>query len=181
MAKTSAVPFALLVGFMGALSIQTACSQNTRMAWSSANSGFGLQASNTSRVGSSAGEGIVGGSQLVNTEIESGFIAGLILRGLMATVPQPSAVIPVAFSLSQNYPNPFNPGTTIKFELPVASQVDLTVYDILGRKVKVLVDERKDAGAYEVKFDALEMASGVYFYRMQAGHFVQTRKLLLLR
>jgi hypothetical protein len=89
--------------------------------------------------------------------------------------------VPAQFSLSQNYPNPFNPNTTIKFELPTSSHVSLTVYDILGREASVLVNEKREAGAYEVKFDGSNLASGVYFYRIQAGSFVQTKRLLLLR
>ena len=89
--------------------------------------------------------------------------------------------LPVAFKLHQNYPNPFNPSTTITYELPKASQVSLTVYDVLGREVSVLVNERRKAGVYEVKFDGSNLASGVYFYRMQAGDFVQSKRLLLLR
>jgi hypothetical protein len=89
--------------------------------------------------------------------------------------------VPGVYSLSQNYPNPFNPSTTIKFELPKTSQVSLMVYDILGRDVSVLVNERKDAGSYEVKFDGSALASGVYFCRLQAGSYVNTKKLLILR
>ena len=88
---------------------------------------------------------------------------------------------PGQFSLRQNYPNPFNPSTTIKYELPKASMVRLSVYDILGREVAVLVDEMKNAGTYEVKFERSGLSSGVYFYRIEAGPFVQTRKLLLIR
>jgi hypothetical protein len=89
--------------------------------------------------------------------------------------------VPGVYSLSQNYPNPFNPSTTIKFELPRTSQVSLTVYDILGRVVSVLVNERRDAGVHEVKCDAVGLASGVYFYRLVAGSFVQTCKMVLIR
>ena len=89
--------------------------------------------------------------------------------------------VPEQFSLRQNYPNPFNPSTTIRYELPNSSMVRLSAYDILGREVGVLVNERKNAGSYDVKFDGSKLASGVYFYRLQAGDFVQTRKLLLLR
>jgi hypothetical protein len=83
--------------------------------------------------------------------------------------------------MAQNYPNPFNPTTTIKYELPKSSMVRLSVYDILGREVSVLVNETVDAGVHEVRFEAAGLASGVYFYRLTAGSFVQTRKLLLVR
>jgi hypothetical protein len=89
--------------------------------------------------------------------------------------------IPLVFGLSQNYPNPFNPSTTIKYELPKSSVVTLSVYDILGREVSVLVNERRDAGVHEVKFDASGLASGVYFYRLRGEDFVATRRLMLLK
>jgi hypothetical protein len=85
------------------------------------------------------------------------------------------------FSLEQNYPNPFNPSTMIKFELPRRSYVSLIAYDILGRKVCSLVNERRDAGVHEVKFDGTGLAGGVYFYRLSTETFVETRKLLLLK
>jgi hypothetical protein len=91
------------------------------------------------------------------------------------------AQLPSEYRLEQNYPNPFNPSTTIKFELPKASQVNLTVYDILGRRVSLLANEKMDGGVHELKFDASGLASGVYFYRLQAGSFVDTKKLLLVR
>jgi dienelactone hydrolase len=92
-----------------------------------------------------------------------------------------AASVPVQFSLAQNYPNPFNPTTVVRYELPLASSVRLAVYDILGREVSVLVNERREAGVHEVKFDGGGLASGVYFYRLQAGSFTETNKLLLLR
>jgi hypothetical protein len=88
---------------------------------------------------------------------------------------------PTRYSLDQNYPNPFNPSTTIKFELPKASVVRLSVFDILGREVSILVNEKKDAGVHEVRFEAAGLASGVYFYRIQAGEFVQSKTFVLLR
>jgi hypothetical protein len=87
----------------------------------------------------------------------------------------------IEFKVSQNYPNPFNPSTNVKYELPTSSMVRLSVYDILGREVAVLVYDRRNAGVHEVKFDGSNLASGVYFYKLQAGNFLQTRKLLLLR
>jgi hypothetical protein len=103
------------------------------------------------------------------------------LSEMITSVDPVMSELPHEFLLSQNYPNPFNPSTTIKFELPKASQVSLTVYDILGRAVSVLVNESKGAGAYEVKFDGSNLASGVYIYRLQAGDFVQSKRLLLLK
>jgi hypothetical protein len=98
-----------------------------------------------------------------------------------SSVPPSNPIVPLKFVLHQNYPDPFNPGTTIKFELPGVSHVTLTVYDILGREVSVLVNERKEPGVHEVKCDGSNLASGVYFYRLQAGDFTQTKRLLLLK
>ena len=89
--------------------------------------------------------------------------------------------LPLARQLLQNYPNPFNPSTTIKYELPTISEVRLSVYDILGREVSVLVNERREAGVYEVKFDGSHFPSGVYLYRLQTGAYVETKELVLLR
>jgi len=88
---------------------------------------------------------------------------------------------PLAFVLEQNYPNPFNPTTVIRYQLPVASRVTLAIYDLLGRRVAVLVDDRKEAGVHDVSFDASGLPSGVYFSRLQAGSFVAARKLLLVK
>jgi hypothetical protein len=89
--------------------------------------------------------------------------------------------LPTAFRLAQNYPNPFNPATTIKYDLPVASHVVLRVYDLLGRDVITLVNGVVDAGYHEVVINTSNLASGVYLYRMEAGSFIETRKMILLR
>ncbi|HUI30734.1 MAG TPA: T9SS type A sorting domain-containing protein [Candidatus Acidoferrales bacterium] len=78
-------------------------------------------------------------------------------------------------------PNPFNPTTMIDYQLPVVSHVTLKIFDVLGREVATIVDEKKMPGTYEVKFDGSKFASGVYFCRMNAGNYVSTRKLLLLK
>jgi len=90
-------------------------------------------------------------------------------------------VVPLVFELLQNYPNPFNPSTTIKYSLAKTSLVKLRIYDILGSEVKRLVDEVKLAGNYEIKFNANQLASGVYFYQIKAGDFVKTKKLILIK
>ncbi len=92
-----------------------------------------------------------------------------------------SGKIPSGFSLEQNYPNPFNPSTVIGYQLPVNGNVTLKVYDILGNEVAVLVDEELPAGSYEVEFAARELSSGMYFYKLQAGNFVETKKMILMR
>jgi hypothetical protein len=86
-----------------------------------------------------------------------------------------------SYALFQNYPNPFNPTTVLSFQLPVASHVRLAVYDLLGREVAVLIDEDKGAGSYEVAFDARGLAGGMYIYRLTAGSFVQSMKMVLMK
>ncbi len=91
------------------------------------------------------------------------------------------AVIPSAYVLEQNYPNPFNPSTAICFILPVSGMTTLTVYDLLGREVATLMNERKDPGTHTVPFNALMLTSGVYFYQLRSGAFVETKKMMLVR
>lgn len=91
------------------------------------------------------------------------------------------AQVPKTFSLQQNYPNPFNPVTTIRYSLATPEHVSLRVYDILGRQVATLIDEKQNAGAYEVPFNASSVASGVYFYRIEAGSFIQTKSMVLIK
>ena len=89
---------------------------------------------------------------------------------------------PSEFSLEQNYPNPFNPSTTISYQLPVNSFVSLKVYDIIGNEIATLVNEEKLAGKYEVEFSTVVgYASGVYYYTLKAGKFIQSKKMILLK
>jgi protocatechuate 3,4-dioxygenase beta subunit len=90
-------------------------------------------------------------------------------------------IIPKQFSLFQNYPNPFNPTTTISFDLPERSKVQLKIFNILGEEVKDLINEERTAGHYNYNWNANGLASGVYFYKLQAGDFVQTKKLILIK
>jgi len=101
-------------------------------------------------------------------------------------VTNPSGVkdgqgIPETFSLSQNYPNPFNPSTVISYQLSVSSKVSLRVFDILGNEVAVLVDEEQQAGYHKVTFNVNNISTGVYFYQLKAGEFVNTKKLVLIK
>lgn len=96
-------------------------------------------------------------------------------------VEEANSRFPEKYSISQNYPNPFNPTTEIEYRIPETGHVSLRVYDLLGRDVATLVNETKTPGTYEVSWDATGQTSGVYFYRLTTGDFVQTRKLVLLR
>jgi aminopeptidase N len=88
---------------------------------------------------------------------------------------------PDKFNLSQNYPNPFNPSTTIKFDLATAGNVKLTLYNILGQELKTLVNEYKASGSYTINFDASELNSGIYIYKIESGSFTQTKKMTLIK
>ena len=88
---------------------------------------------------------------------------------------------PVGFELRENYPNPFNPSTEISYHLPFTVHLSLKVYDLLGREVDVLVNEEKSAGSHRATWDAAKMPSGVYFYKLTAGSFAETRKMVLMR
>ncbi len=105
-------------------------------------------------------------------------------RKLLSQLPpglEPDPPVVSSFKLEQNYPNPFNPSTTISWQLPVDAFVSLKVYDILGNEVASLMNEEKPAGIYAVEFDASTLSSGTYFYRLEAGNFVETRKMILLK
>ena len=99
-----------------------------------------------------------------------------------AVVENRGATNPQTFTLSQNYPNPFNPETTIRFDLPQSQETELAIYNLAAQRVATLVQDHREAGSYSVRWDGvtdarLELASGVYFYRLTAGERVETRKL----
>ncbi|OGU70166.1 MAG: hypothetical protein A2V93_03795 [Ignavibacteria bacterium RBG_16_34_14] len=126
---------------------------------------------------------------------DSGKGGGVVLEGYLAqgevinyqitleplSVNQINSLIPGSFALAQNYPNPFNPITTIQYSLPQRGNVTLKVYDVLGKEIAVLVNEEKETGVHSVNFDATGLASGIYMYRLQAGSFIETRKMVLIR
>ncbi len=101
--------------------------------------------------------------------------------GIVSVEDNNNASIINDFSLEQNFPNPFNPKTEINYQIPELSFVTLKVYDVLGSEVAILVNEENSAGNYEVEFDATDLSSGIYFYRLQAGDFVETKKMVLMK
>ncbi len=90
-------------------------------------------------------------------------------------------IVPGKFQLLQNYPNPFNPSTIIKYNIPASASVELKIYNSLGQELSSLVNKQQNAGTYEVKFDASKYASGIYFYKIKAGSFVETKKMILVK
>jgi hypothetical protein len=101
--------------------------------------------------------------------------------GNVTGVATPPSSMPLTYELQQNYPNPFNPGTTITYSIPARTTVRLTMYDLLGREVAVLVQGEKPAGTYSEYFDGSHLSSGIYFYTLSAGSFSATRKLMLIK
>ncbi|MBK7158599.1 MAG: T9SS type A sorting domain-containing protein [Ignavibacteria bacterium] len=89
--------------------------------------------------------------------------------------------VPNKFSLHQNYPNPFNPVTKIRYDIPVSGNVSMKIYDNIGREVKSIINEFKDAGFYTVEFNGSNFASGIYYYKLETGNFTATKKMVLLK
>jgi len=138
-----------------------------------------------SKIGSSSyvlngslGQGLIGVVTNSNYIHKAGFWETV---RIIVSVEESESELPVSFGISQNYPNPFNPTTTIKYSVPEESFVSIKVYDILGRLVASLIDEEKPAGYHEVTFNAVSIASGTYFYRMDAGNFIDVKKLIILK
>ena len=125
--------------------------------------------------------GQIGVDLIANTshQVQAGFW-NLYYQDVVVSV-EDEDVLPVDYKLEQNYPNPFNPSTIIKFAVKEKSSVLIKIYDILGREVTTLVNEELDAGWYQKNFNASEYASGVLIYRMQAGNYISTKKMLLIK
>lgn len=125
------------------------------------------------------GQPIVAQNQNDSNHVHTGFWHFV---GRVATsVDKRNSEVPDSFSLKQNYPNPFNPRTKIQYDLPQKVEVRLVVYNLLGRRVATLVNETQQAGSYQITFEASNLASGVYIYRIVAGDFTQTRKMMLMK
>jgi hypothetical protein len=122
---------------------------------------------------------IVSGFTEIHPDNNKGW--NILLLGAVNAVDGSGADVPTSFTLSQNYPNPFNPATIIRYQLPAGERVRLSVFDLLGREVRVLVDERQSAGTYDVRFDASGLSSGTYVYRIVAGPHVRTQRMVLVR
>ena len=122
----------------------------------------------------------VTGSYVIQHTVH-GFSGTLIVdKPIISGVDTPQAV-PEEYTLFQNYPNPFNPTTKITFYISQLSFVTIKVYDVLGNKIATLVNEEKPTGSYEVELNAITLPSGIYFYQLQVGSFVETKKMVLMK
>lgn len=145
----------------------------------SAFGGGGIPVSNSEfQISSTIGQTFIGQALGSNVNLESGFWPNAqIVTPVLGVVD----LIPRKATLDQNYPNPFNPTTTINYDIPKLSHVMMIVYDVLGRKVQMLVNAEKSPGRYEATFDASRLTSGVYFYRLTAGTYTRTKKMLFIK
>jgi len=125
------------------------------------------------------GFGIVAGNNLADLQANTE-IAQSIWNSVIVSVEEQSEN-PISFILGQNYPNPFNPTTSIQYTISNRQFVNIKVYDALGKEIATLVNQEKPAGTYEFEWNAIDIPSGVYFYQLKTGSFVQTKKMTLLR
>jgi hypothetical protein len=116
-----------------------------------------------------------------NVNVTSAELRNLANSPMLVKLNGNSKGIPTEFGLSQNYPNPFNPSTMISYQVPVASMVQISVFNSIGERVGTLVNEVKEPGYYEVTWNASAMPSGVYFFRINAGEFTAVKKMMLTK
>jgi hypothetical protein len=155
--------------------------QQTNLNWQVVSSGAGLSLEGSNVLFSLVGEALGGSvSSDATTILSSGFIGGVSSK--VSSTPEDNLPGALSYKLEQNYPNPFNPVTTVPFSLAERSRVVIKLYDILGRTVKTVLNAERPAGRYEVSINAINLASGIYFYRMVAGkQFVSIKKMIILK
>jgi len=112
---------------------------------------------------------------------ENGMIIKTTTGGNPIGIRQISKIVPKDYVLFQNYPNPFNPKTIIKYQLGITGKVKLVIYDLLGKEITKLVNEKQTAGNYQIEWDGSKYASGVYFYKLETESFSTTKKMVLLK
>ncbi len=170
----------------------SAFAQNNQIIWSVFSTGYGISSSLNTSIRSIIGDPIAGTSSDGGNHISSGFFVNPASTGIVTgTVRQSGSSIPTSYQLSQNYPNPFNPSTNIKFSLPIQSTVKIVIYDLLGRKVKTLINDVRSAGVYTIRWSGenesnLNVSSGIYFYSLYAAgadnkKYTNFKKMILLK
>ena len=130
---------------------------------------------------SSLNKGVLGKYSVNNLADYTNKLSELLKTRGKSGLESAKELLPNEYALYQNYPNPFNPVTTIKYDLPNASEVSLIIYDILGRRVKELVNTKQQSGRYEIQFNATNLASGVYIYQLIAEKYISSKKMILIK
>ena len=157
-------------------------SQSSAIGWYAFNMGFARPSSANTMIKSAAGQIFVGFGEQGNTLIESGFLVDTLYRGQVMSVDQEDVEThPLIYSLGQNYPNPFNPQTVITFTLPKPEDVKISIYNMLGQRIMIVLDKPLQTGQHQVEFTAPNLASGVYFYRIEAGEYRAVKRMVLLK
>ncbi len=129
----------------------------------------------------SKGLGFQQGENYIKLYLSTNVGVDIILTDIVTSIDDQLAYFPEDFALYQNYPNPFNPNTTFRYSIPTQLKVVIKVYDILGNEIATLMDEEKSVGIYEQTWDAENLPSGIYFYQLRAGSFVETKKMILIK
>ena len=164
----------------------TVWTQNTAISASAFNMGFGVSTGGNTSVITSTGEVLVGAAEGENTRAESGFLVVILRQQEAALGVDDVAGLPQAYALHQNYPNPFNPSTTLQFDLPAATDIHIVVYDLLGREVVRLTEQRLEAGYHQLVWNGRdrsgrELPTGMYIVLMVTPEFRESIKMVLLK
>ena len=162
----------------------TAWSQTSAVPWSAFSGGFGAATSTSTAVLASTGE-IVGAAEGGNTIVKSGFLVVKLQPGSTTAIDVAEG-LPTTYALRQNYPNPFNPSTTLRFDLPIATDIHIVVYDLLGREVARLVEQHLEPGHHQLVWNGRdrngrEVPTGMYIVLMATPEYRKSIKLLLLK
>jgi photosystem II stability/assembly factor-like uncharacterized protein len=169
-----------------ALSLFSVFFLNINKGWAAGNGGIILQTIDGGATWTIEGGGLTieALSGVHFTSSTNGYVVGngktLIKFGELTSVENEEE-LPTEFSLSQNYPNPFNNTSIIRYSIPQSSNVVIKVFDVLGNEIETLVNKEKPAGKYEVEFNGTGLTSGIYFYKLRTGSFIQTRKMILIK
>ncbi len=177
--------FRSLMGLILIIAPITAWSQDTAIPSSSFNMAFGVSSGANTSITSTAGEVLVGPSEGEHTRTQSGFLVVVLRRQAPLAVDEVGG-LPSAYALHQNYPNPFNPSTTLRFDLPAAADIHIVVYDLLGREVVRLVEQRLEAGYHQLVWNGRdrsgrEVPTGMYIVLMATPEYRKSIKLVLLK
>jgi len=169
----------LLMGFSLLLSIHLQTFSQNQISFAVNGNGGGIQANSAYVIVGTLGQSSIDRGDNTIHQTQSGFWS-MYSQNVLQDVEGENK-LPTEYRLEQNYPNPFNPSTIIKFGIPERTNVVIKIYDILGSEVITLINQEMDIGWYEVQFNASNYSSGIYIYRMQAGNYISTKKMLLVK